>query len=105
MAIVSAEYRKTKEEVTTLLNTMEDVDISPEVLLMIDYAFHNTDANYDHGLSFLDRLHWKLSMYFPIQWNVENLKTTIRNADNPSGMFVEILNEILTTDKIECYGV
>jgi hypothetical protein len=105
MAIVSPEYRKTKEEITDMLNYMQDVDITPEVLLMIDFAYHNTDNNYDGGLSFLDRLHWKLSKYFPIQWNVANLKKTIRDSNNPAGMFVDILNEIITDDMVACYGV
>lgn len=105
MAIVASEYRKTKEEITELLNQMQDHELSPEVLLMIDYAYHNTDENYEEGLSFLDRLHWKLSMYFPIQWNIQNLKLSIRTSPNPSTVFVEILNEILSPAMIECYGV
>ena len=105
MAIVSAEYRKTKEEIDDMLKNMQDIDITPEILLMIDFAFHNTDRNYDHGLSFLDRLHRKLSIYYPIDWNVENMKLTIRNSNNPAGMYLDILNEILKDDMIACYGV
>ena len=105
MAIVSAEYRKTKDEVLEMLKNMQDIDITPEVLLMVDFAFHNTDPNYDHGLSFLDRLHTKLSMYYQIDWNVDNLKLTIRNANDPAGMYIDILNEILEDDMIACYGV
>ena len=105
MIIVTAEYRKTKEEIDEMLKDMQDIDITPEVLLMIDFAFHNGDKDYDHGLSFLDRLHHKLSMYFPIQWNVENLKTVVRNSNNPPGTFLDILNEILDDAKIACYGV
>lgn len=103
--IVAPEYRKTKEEIDDMLKNMQDADISPEILLMIDFAFHNTDSNYEHGLSFLDRLHWKLSKYFDIQWNVQNLKNSIRNSNNPSGTFVDILNELLTDSMIACYGV
>ena len=105
MIIVAAEYRKTKEEIDVMLRDMQDIDITPEVLLMIDFAYHNGDNNYDNGLSFLDRLYRKLSFYFPIQWNVENLKTTIRNSNNPAGTFLDILNEILDDAKIACYGV
>ena len=103
--IIAAEYRKTKSEVTQMLDQMQDCDISPEVLLMIDYAYHNTDYNYDDGLSFLDRLHWKLSMYYPIQWNLPNLKKMIRESNNPCSTFIDILNELLTEDMIACYGV
>lgn len=106
MAAVADMYRKTKHEVTTILNQIyDDRDITAELLLMIDFAYHNTDLNYDDGLSFLDRLHKKLSTYFPIQWNVENLKNTIRNSDNPPSQFVDCLNEILTPSMIQCYGI
>ena len=105
MIVVTAEYRKTKEEITEMLNQMQEIDITPEVLLMIDFAYHNGDNNYDSGLSFLDRLHRKLSIFFPIQWNVENLKTTVRNANDPAAMFLDILNEILTDEMIAVYGV
>lgn len=88
-----------------MLNNMQDVDITPEFLLMIDFAYHNTDNNYDEGLSFLDRLHWKLSTYFDIAWVVENLKSTIRESNTPSATFVDILNEILTDEMVVCYGV
>jgi hypothetical protein len=103
--IVAPEYRKTRSEINEMLNNMQDCDITPEFLLMIDFAFHNTESNYEDGLSFLDRLHWKLSKYFPIQWNILNMKNMIRNSNNPSGTFVDILNEILTDSMIECYGV
>ncbi len=105
MSAVAQQYRKTKDEVMDMLRNVQDIDITPEVLLTIDYAFHNTDNNYDDGLSFLDRLHHKLSMYYPIQWNVANLKNIIRNSHNRSATFVDILNEILSDDKIACYGV
>jgi hypothetical protein len=103
--IVAPEYRKTRSEINEMLNNMQDCDITPEFLLMIDFAFHNTESNYEDGLSFLDRPHWKLSKYFPIQWNILNMKNMIRNSNNPSGTFVDILNEILTDSMIECYGV
>lgn len=105
MAIVSPEYRKTKREIDDILANVGDDNIAPELLLMIDYAYHNTDKDYDDGLSFLDRLHRKLSLYFPIQWNVHNLKLSVRTSNNPAATFLDILNEILDDAKIACYGV
>jgi hypothetical protein len=105
MATMAPEYRKTKTEVQGMIDSIGDDEITPELLLMIDYAYHNTDKNYDDGLSFLDRLYSKLAIYFPIQWNVNNLKVSIRNSKTPSVTFVAILNEILTTDMIEWYGL
>jgi hypothetical protein len=103
--IVAPEYRKTRGEIDAMLLNMDSYDITPEILLMVDFAYHNMDSNYDDGLSFLDRLYWKLSKYYPIQWNVPNLKTMIRKSDNPATTFVDILNEILTEDMVICYGI
>jgi len=105
LPIVDLKYRKTKNEIVHMVRELEDMNITPEILLMIDYAFHNTDDNYEDGLSFLDRLHHKLSTYFPIQWNISNLKDMIQNSLNPSKTFVDILNEILTDKMIMVYGV
>lgn len=105
MAAVDIQYRKTKAEVFDMLKNIEEADVLPETLLTIDYAFHNTDENYDDGLSFLDRLHRKLSKFYPIQWNLENMKNTVRNSNNPATTFVDMLNEILTHDMLACYGL
>lgn len=106
MAIVASEYRKTKAEVNSVLDSVRnDRDVDVKLLLTIDYAYHNTDKNYEDGLSFLDRLHSKLSKYYPLQWNINNLKNTIRSSNDPSCAFLDCLNEILTDDMIVCYGV
>jgi hypothetical protein len=103
--IVAQEYRKSQAEVMNMISNFQPIDFTPQTLLTIDYAFHSEDVDYDSGLSFLDRLHWKLSMYYPIQWNIQNLKNMIRNSNNPASTFVDVLNEILTDDMVTCYGV
>lgn len=105
MEIVAPKYRKTKTEVVNIIHNLGDDDITPELLLMIDYAFHNTDAGYDDGLSFLNRLYDALRVEFKLTWNVDNLRTTIRNSPTPSITFVDILNELLTQDMMEWYGL
>lgn len=105
MAVVSQQNRKTKDEVAAMVADMQHIDVTPEVLLMIDYAYHNTDNNYDEGLSFLNRLQAKLSEAFPIQWNVQNLKSFIRNSNDPTQTFLDVLNEILTEEMIVYYGL
>jgi len=105
MSIVSQNSRKMKSEIRSMLADMQNIDITAEFLLMIDYAYHNTDNDYDDGLSFLNRLQSKLSGAFPIQWNIQNLKKFIRESPNPSEMFVDVLNEILTDEMITYYGV
>jgi len=103
---ISEEYRKTQAEVDEILDNMNDeYEITPEVLLMIDYVYHNEDENYDGGLSFLDRLHKKLSLYFQINWDTKSLKNMIKTAEHPGAAFVYILNELLKPDMISCYGV
>ena len=103
--LVPEEYRKSPEEIANLWAYMHNIDITPEILLMIDYAYYHEDPNYGDGLSFLDRLYNKLSKYFNINWNVENMKILIRTAEDPSSEFIVVLNELLTEDMIDCYGV
>lgn len=105
MAAVSQQNRKTKVEVRLMVAEMQHIDVTPEVLLMIDYAYHNTDNDYDDGLSFLNRLQSKLSGAFPIQWNLPNLKQFIRNSNDPAETFLDVLNEILSDEMILYYGV
>ena len=105
MEIVAPKYRKTKTEVMAMYDNLGDDDITPELLLMIDYAFHNTDEDYDDGLSFLNRLYDALRVEFKLKWNVDNLRITIRNSSTPSTTFVDILNELLTPDMVDVYGL
>ncbi len=93
----------TKKQIDLVLKHVDN--ITPEILLMVDYAYHHTDQNYDGGLSFLDRLHKKLILYYNIQWVLPNLKDSIRDAPNPQTAFVDILNELLVADMVDCYGV
>jgi hypothetical protein len=103
---VAEEYRKTQAELDELLEKMQDeYELTPEVLLMIDYVYHNEDDNYEGGLSFLDRLHKKLSLYFSINWDVTNIKNMIRQSEHPEAAFIYILNELLNPEMISCYGV
>lgn len=103
LPVVAPEHRKTKAEMDDIINNAQN--ITAEILLMIDYAYHNTDQNYDAGLSFLDRLHWKLSMYFDVHWHPQNLKDIVRHSANPAETFLQLLNTILTQQMIDCYGV
>jgi hypothetical protein len=106
MEIVAPQYRKTIEEVHRMVNNMPDnYNVSPVELLMIDFAYHNSDVDYEDGLSFLDRLHSKLGHYFNIRWNIANIKLMVRASNTPSVTFVDVLNELLTQDMIEFYGI
>lgn len=92
-------------DIKRMLDYIHNIEVTVETLVMIDYAFHSEDQDYDEGLSFLDRLYKKLSMYFEINWDVEYLKDLLRKSEKPSEDFIAVLKEILTDDMIECYGV
>ena len=102
---VSSIYRKTKMDITRMLEYSHNIEATVETLVMIDYAYHNEDENYQEGLSFLDRLHKKLSNFFEISWDVEYLKDLLRKSENPSEDFIAVLKEILTQEMMECYGI
>jgi hypothetical protein len=103
--LVPEEYRKTREEIANMWAYMHNIEITSEILLMIDYAYYHEDPNYGDGLSFLDRLYNKLSNYFELNWDLDLIKNTIRNAPNPPAAFEHMLFIMLDEDMIECYGV
>ena len=98
-------YRKTKMDISNMLGYIHNIDITVETLLTIDYAYHHEQADYEDGLSFLNRLHKKLSNFFELSWDIEYLKKIIKESEDPSQAFVEVLKEILSEDMIECYGI
>lgn len=103
--IIAPQYRKTKEEISSMLNYIHNIDITPEIIVMIDYAYHNTDDNYENGLSFISRLHNKLSKYFEIDWDIENIKQAIVWSNEPTVTYIEVLKQLLTQEMIDWYGV
>jgi hypothetical protein len=104
--LVPEEYRKSVQDITDMWAYLHNIDITAETLLMIDYAYYHEDPNYGDGLSFLDRLYNKLSKYFDLDhWDVEEMKITIRNSEDPPSAFIQTLLNILDEDMIECYGV
>ena len=85
---------------------MDEIRITPEILLMIDYAYYHEDPNYEGGLSFLNRLHNKLSKYFVVNWPLDLMKNTIRNSPKPSDAFLNMLGIMLDNEEmLECYGI
>lgn len=93
----------TKSQVDAIIQNMNEHDEVPlELIVMVDYAYHSSDADYDGGLAFFDRLHYKLSLFFPIQWTPEELKNRLRNAPDD---YISVLRSILDKEKIEVYGV
>jgi len=84
---------------------LADVNITSNDLISIDYKYHCNDENYDNGLSFIDRLHKKLSIYYTLDWEIGELKDYIYHARDEKHTYAYVVNEILTQEMINCYGV
>jgi len=74
-------------------------------LIAIDYAYHCEDDDYDNGLSFIDRLHWKLSIYFDINWSPQGVRSYIMSSEDNKQTYSTVINQLLTQEMIDCYGV
>lgn len=95
-----------RNELDRILDTLEaDSNVHLEVLIAIDYAFHSMEDSYDGGLSFLDRLYHKLAMYYDIAWDLDGIKSLIRESTKPQEEYYGILSQMLTADMLACYGV
>lgn len=103
---VKENHRATKEDISNILATMNDGDdVSVELLVKIHHAYHWMDPDFDGGLSFLDKLHHKLTLYYDVAWDLDGIKSIIRESSKPEEEFYEILRQMLTADMIACYGV
>jgi hypothetical protein len=92
---VSREYQmNSAKEVASMIAKFDKDEPTWYNILMIDYFYHNHEVNYDGGLSFLDRLNKKIGHLHP-DWNIEELKTTIRNANNPVAVYSDIVEYML----------
>ena len=98
--------RITREELNVVLAGLDEYDNVPlNVLVMIYNIYHNQDDDFEDGLGFLNRLHHKLSMYFDIQWDLDGIKSILRQSTKPEDEYYDILNQMLTPDMITVYGV
>lgn len=103
---VKPDHRLTREQLDVVLDSLEvDRNVHLDVLVAIDYVFHGTEDNFDGGLGFLDRLYHKLAMYFDIAWDLDGIKSIIRESTKPQEEYYDILSQMLTPDMIACYGV
>lgn len=93
----------TKQQTDLITSNMnENDDVSLELIAMIDNAYHGEDPDYDGGLSFFNRLHWKLSLFFDISWTPEDMKNQVRNAPEE---YMNLLKSITDQEKLNIYGV
>jgi len=94
------------QEVTDKLSNMQEQDpINPKLLIEIDYAFHSNDADYDDGLSFINRIFEKIGRFHP-HWDVNEIKQEIMTADNRENAYVDrIIAMFDRAGMIAYYGV
>lgn len=94
------------EEVSQILDQMEDMnEITVDTLLMVHYAYHHDDIDFDGGLKLIDKLYYKLGLYYDIYWDVQSIKLFIISSPTPDYDYRVILNQLLTPEMIQCYGV
>ena len=96
---VPEELRKSQENLDVEL--AKDEPATPELLVMIDYAFHSGDEDYDGGLSFFNRLHNKLSRFYKLFWEPDTIKKTIHSEE----VYMAVVRSLLDGDKVVTYGV
>lgn len=106
MTYVSISYQVNKSDVHAMLNQLGDNFKATWChLLMIDYAYHNLDDDYDGGLSFFDRLNKKIGR-FNENWDIEGFKTIVRNSNNPVDVYEDIVKYLLEDQSnIDYYGI
>ena len=85
---------QTADEIATFVKRFDEVALVWSDLLTIDYFYHHHRADYDGGISFIDRLNKKIGQFHP-NWDIEGLKRIIRLSDNPQGVYVDIIKYLL----------
>jgi hypothetical protein len=92
-------------EVSMFVSNFETTHPLWSDLITIDYFYHHHMKDYDGGLSFLDRIYKKLGQ-FHSEWNITDLKNSIRNAKNPVSVYSDIIQYLLSDPHdIAYYGI
>jgi hypothetical protein len=98
--------RVSMSEIKNYISSLQDEDtITVETLIMIHYAYHQNDEDFDGGLNLLDLLYKKLKPYYEISWDVKGMKDIIRTSCNPEEAYYDLLHQMLTPEMICCYGI
>ena len=92
-------------EINEFVASLNDKQLNWSDLLIIDYFYYHHMPDYDSGLSFLDRIHKKLGQFHP-EWNIANLKNGIRYAQNPTSVYSDVVQYLLSDQRdVVYYGV
>jgi hypothetical protein len=86
---VPEDLRLSIQQVGDKIANMEEGEfIHAKRFIEIDYAYHSQDANYDGGLSFIDRIFDKIGHFHP-HWNMIEMKQDIMTADDRENAYVD----------------
>ena len=106
MAYIPNQFKVTKQQFDEIYKNLGENDVTWKTLLMADYAYHHDDADYNDGLSFLDRLHKKLGRFHP-EWNIDEYYSLIEGCKYDSVDQYEIIIAEMLADPsdIAYYGL
>lgn len=106
MAYIPDKYKVTKEQFDEIYKNLGENDATWETLLMVDYVFHHQDADYNGGLSFLERLHKKLGKFHP-EWDLDEYFNLVEGCKYDSvEQFILIVQDMLADPSdVAYYGV
>jgi len=86
---VPENLRLSVQEVTDKIANIEEGEfIHAKQFIEIDYAYHKDDQDYNGGLSFIDRIFAKLSIFNP-HWNLNEIKQHIMTADDRENAYLD----------------
>jgi len=103
---VSPKFRiNTSDQINAFISSLNETQATWSDLITIDYFYNNHMPDYDYGLSFLDRIHKKIGQFHP-EWNIDDLKNSIRYARNPVGVYSDIIQYMFNDPRdVLYYGI
>lgn len=74
-------------------------------LLTIDHFYYHHEANYDNGMSFIDRIDKKLGSFHP-EWDVKAMKEYILSSLDPPSVYIRTIRYMLSDPlDVVYYGI
>jgi hypothetical protein len=87
------------------ISAMNSESATVELIVAIHHGCKYKEPTFDGGLSLLNDLYNKLSMYYSLNWNVDDMKRQIRESNDCQEEYMNVLRSILTEEMMECYGL
>lgn len=100
MSFLPQHCEVTKEQLENHLKNLEDGEVVPYyIYMMIDYAYHHTDADYRGGLSFFKRINNKIHKYD------ERTLDMLEIFVNDDRDYEHMLAALFTDEDLAYYGI